>query len=621
MIAHLAGNGRVLLTVDEDGTWTDLFFPYPGQFQNLREARLGLFDVGAERFAWLTSGNGWLERSAPRPHSETPAFAWIGDGLDVELEDRVHPNHDLVIRTVRIHADRPRELRLFAYHSLKIAESMYQETAYVDADRHALVHYKRGLYFEFFSDPAFSRAVCGEHTLKGLKGSYVDAEDGRLEGRAIAHGAADSVLEWDVAPAPGHAVTVRLLLALGRGPESVRKVHQYVTAGGSARFEREAAAFWRSWHTRRWPEMPRQLSERAQALYRESTRVLRLATATNGAIIASPDTTSLVVGGDTYNYCWWRDGGYVSKAMDEAGLYQQAQRFLTFAQQCQSPDGSWVHRHFPDGAIGSTWHPPPFLQVDQTASVLAATWHHFKRAGDADVLLDLWPMVKGAANFLTEFKDPSTQLPAASYDLWEERSALHLYSTAAVVHALERAARIAEQLGKEPGRWRRASVEYHDAALRSFWDPAAGRFLRSLGPSDDRLDASVLLALKLGLLPTGDPRFALTVDAVEARLWRPPLGGLARYEGDSYYGAENPWIVCTLWLAEARLRLGDRERCRELLEWVAARSTPTLLLPEQVDPTTGAPRSATPLTWSHSTYVDVAHKYHRALAGAETGEE
>lgn len=621
MIAHLAGNGRLLLTVDETGNWTDLFYPFPGQFQNLREARLGLFDVAGPRFAWLRDGNGWLDRSPGSTEGETPEFAWAGDGIRLSLQDRVHPNHDLVVRTMTVRTDRARQLRLFAYHSFKIAESMYQETTYVDAERQALVHYKRGLYFEFFSDPGFARAACGEHTLKGLQGSYVDAEDGMLEGRTIAHGAADSVLQWEVTTGAETPQVLRLLLAVGRSPEAVRKVHQYVSDGGSERFQNEAAAFWRSWATRRWPEMPTDLSERARALYRVSTRVMRLCTGVNGSVIASPDTTSLVIGGDTYNYCWWRDGAYVSKAMDEAGLYQQAQRFLTFAQHCQSPDGSWVHRHFPDGAIGSTWHPPPFLQIDQTASVVAATWHHFKRGGDADVLLDFWPMVKSAANFLTEFRDAATGLPAASFDLWEERRALHLYSTMTVVHALERAARIAEQLGKSPDRWRAASREFHAAALAQFWDASLARFCRSLAPRDDRWDASVLLALKQGLLSPEDPRFRSTVDGVEARLGHQPSGGLSRYEGDEYYGHENPWLVCTLWLAEARLRLGEVDRCRELIEWVAARATPTHLLPEQVDPASGAPRSATPLTWSHSTFVDVAHKYHRVRTGGSPVEE
>ncbi len=621
MITQLTGNGRILLTVNADGEWNDLFYPYPGQFQHLREMRLGLFDVDSRGFAWLRGGNGYLNHQEATGEENSPTSRWTGHGLSVLVQDHVHPNHDLIVRVITVEADSPRRLRLFAYHSLRIAESIYQETAYVDPEARALVHYKRGYYFEFFSEPAYTAAACGEHTLKGLEGTYVDAQDGHLEGRTIAHGAADSVLQWDVEPAPGRPAVVRLFLAIGQGLEATRTIREYVRTGGPSRFEREAAAFWKTWTTRRFPGLPPGLSDRAREVYRSSVLVLRHATGTNGAIIASPDTRSLVIGGDTYNYCWWRDGGYVSKAMDEAGLFEHAQRFLAFARRCQSPNGSFLHRHFPDGAIGSTWHPPPFLQIDQTATVIAATWHHFKRGADPDILLDFWPMVKGAAHFLTGFRDPATGLPAPSFDLWEERKGIHLYSTAAVVHALERAARIATELGKDPAAWERAAGEMRAAVSAAFWDEGLGRFVRSLEPREERIDASVLLALKLGLLAPSDPRYSMTVDVVEHRLWNGALGGLARYEGDAYYGRENPWIVCTLWLAEARLALGDRERCRSLIEWAAAHATPTLLLPEQIDSATGEARSATPLTWSHSTYVDVVHKYQRVVHGGAPGEE
>ncbi|HTZ62086.1 MAG TPA: glycoside hydrolase family 15 protein, partial [Thermoplasmata archaeon] len=414
---------------------------------------------------------------------------------------------------------------------------------------------------------------------------------------------------------------IRLFLAAGRNLAGVHQVRDYVRNGGYHRFVRESEAFWDTWVQRRLPRPPKGLSDLARRVYRASILMMRHATGWNGAIIASPDTSSLVAAGDTYNFCWWRDGGYVSKAMDEAGLYENASRFLEFSRSCQEPNGSFFHRFFPDGAMGSTWHPPPSLQIDQTASVIAAVWHHFKRGADPDVLLDEWPLVKNAATFLTTFRDPSTGLPAASFDLWEERLGLHLYSTAAVVHALERAARVAEEIGKDAIVWRDASREIADAARDRFWDAASGRFVRSLEPRDDRIDASTLLALKLGLLAWTDPRVPGIVDGIEHRLWSPDIGGLARYEGDEYYGKENPWIICTLWLAEARLRLGDRPRCRELIEWVASHATPTLLLPEQIDRNTGEPRSATPLTWSHSTFVDVVHKYAEFETRGEVPEE
>jgi GH15 family glucan-1,4-alpha-glucosidase len=342
---------------------------------------------------------------------------------------------------------------------------------------------------------------------------------------------------------------------------------------------------------------------------------MRNCASNNGSIIASPDTRSLSWGGDTYNYCWWRDGAYISKAMDEAGLTEMSNRFLRFAARCQSPDGSFAHRFFPDGSFGSTWHPPPFLQVDQTASVISAAWHHFKHHGDLELLLDIWPMIKNAANFLVEFRDPDTGLPGKSWDLWEERHGVHTYSTAAVLHALERAARIAEELGKDPHRWRAAEQEMRGLALKHLWDEGQRRFVRSLGPRDAKVDASVLLALKLGLVPWTDPRARQTVDLVEEKLWIKGTGGVARYEGDQYYGPENPWIICTLWLAEARLRLGERARARELIQWVVQTASPTQLLAEQMDSRTGQPTSVTPLTWSHSTFIDVVNKYRDALEG------
>ncbi len=612
MITQLAGNGRVLLTVNDSGEWNDLFYPYPGQFQHLREMRLGVFDIDQSTFNWLRPGNGFLLGVPPSVVGSFPESVWTGLGLSLSVEEIVHPNHDLVLRILRLRSEERRRLRLFSYQSFKIAESLYQETAYVDPSASSLVHYKRGFYFEFFGDPAFDAAVCGEHTLKGLKGSYVDAEDGRLEGRAIAHGAADSVMQWNLELTPGSEATIRIFLAIGRGAAAVHRLRDDVRAGGPKRFEAESKAYWRAWAARHLPERPDDLGEAARRLGRSSVLILKLSAATNGAIVASPDTRSLVIGGDTYNYCWWRDGGYVSQAMDESRLRQHSVRFLRFARGCQSPDGSFAHRYFPDGEVGSTWHPPPFLQIDQTATVISATWHHLDAGGDPDILLELWPMVKSAANFLADFRDRSTGLPSPSYDLWEERRGIHAYSSAAVAHGLESAARIAEVLGKDQPRWRDAAEAVRHATVTGMWDPALGRFVRSLEPRDERIDASILLALDLGLLDPSDPRYRTTVETTERRLWSGAVGGVARYEGDAYYGLENPWVVCTLWLAATRLKLGDRARCRELIGWVVAHATATGLLPEQIDARTGEPKSATPLSWSHAAFLDLVNRYRRA---------
>jgi oligosaccharide amylase len=612
LITQLAGNGRVLLTLNEGGEWTDLFFPHPGQFQHLRRMRLGLFDLDRPAFIWLQPGNGYLNPRQDAGPETFPSTTWADHGLTIRIEDIVHPNHDLIIRSVRFESDELRHLRLFSYQSFNIGESLYQETAYVDPTTSSLVHYKRGTYFEFFGNPPFDDAACGEHTLKGLKGTYVDAEDGKLEGRRIAHGAADSVMQWNVEVPANSTALVRIFVAIGHGLAAVHRMQEDVKNRGANRFEQESRIYWRGWVARHMPEREDGIGERTRALSRTSVLVLKFLTGANGSIIASPDTRSLVVGGDTYNYCWWRDGGYIAEAMDGAGLREDAGRFLRFAQGCQNPNGSFFHRHFPDGEIGSTWHPPPFLQIDQTATVVDAVATHLDRGAETDAILELWPMVKSAARFLADFRDSATDLPGGSFDLWEERFGIHAYSSTAVVHALESAARIGEVLGKEHPRWRQAAGEIHRAVLENFWDPELDRFIRSISPRDDRIDASILLALDLGLVEPSDPRFAETVATVEGRLWSKRVGGVARYEGDEYYGPENPWIIATAWLGAAHLKLGHVQRCRELIDWIVEHATPSGLLPEQLDSATGEPRSATPLAWSHATFLDLVDRYRRA---------
>ena len=124
MITQLAGNGRVLLTLNEDGEWSSLFYPFPGEYQHLREARLGIFDVNARRFAWLRRDSpGWsVKLAGPRDAARTPVTEWTGgEGLSVRVQDFVHPNHDLVIREIRAKADPARPLRVFSYLSFEIA--------------------------------------------------------------------------------------------------------------------------------------------------------------------------------------------------------------------------------------------------------------------------------------------------------------------------------------------------------------------------------------------------------------------------------------------------------------------------------------------------------------------
>jgi GH15 family glucan-1,4-alpha-glucosidase len=92
-------------------------------------------------------------------------------------------------------------------------------------------------------------------------------------------------------------------------------------------------------------------------------------------------------------------------------------------------------------------------------------------------------------------------------------------------------------------------------------------------------------------LPIDDPRLQSTFEAVKRELWNTsPIGGVIRYPHDNYFLDKlqykgNPWIVCTLWLAQYFNAAGEPDQAKELLAWALKRSLPSGSLSEQFEPT------------------------------------
>lgn len=74
--------------------------------------------------------------------------------------------------------------------------------------------------------------------------------------------------------------------------------------------------------------------------------------------------------------------------------------------------------------------------------------------------------------------------------------------------------------------------------------------------------------------------------------------GLLPSEG--WDGGEDPWTAPTAWTAWGLAALGERRAALHLMAALRRAATPLGLLPERVDAETGAPRSTTPLAWSHA---------------------
>jgi GH15 family glucan-1,4-alpha-glucosidase len=99
------------------------------------------------------------------------------------------------------------------------------------------------------------------------------------------------------------------------------------------------------------------------------------------------------------------------------------------------------------------------------------------------------------------------------------------------------------------------------------------------------------------------------------------VGGIARYERDPFLRVTNdfarapgnPWIPCTLWLAQYLIQAArspaELRPAMDILEWTARQAGPSGLLPEQLHPLGPGPVSVCPLGWSHAELIIAVRDY------------
>jgi GH15 family glucan-1,4-alpha-glucosidase len=208
-----------------------------------------------------------------------------------------------------------------------------------------------------------------------------------------------------------------------------------------------------------------------------------------------------------------------------------------------------------------------------------------------------------------EWRDPD-------HGIWEVRTPgrTFTYSAALCQVALDRGARMAERFGL-PGavaRWRAEAERIRTAILEEAWDPGLGSLTEHLGGGG--LDASLLTLPLRRVVPLDHPRMTATTEAIRRRLGA-GAGLLYRYlpdeSPDGLPGHEGAFLLCSFWLVDNLAGQGRVDDAIELFESLCARANPLGLLPEQIDPSTGAFLGNFPQAFSHvgliSSAVNLAH--------------
>ncbi|MDA8097159.1 MAG: glycoside hydrolase family 15 protein [Clostridia bacterium] len=638
------GNGNMLINLDANANLRDLYFPFVGMENHLvgRKCRLGIWVEGS--FRWLDDEH-WVKSITYRPGTLVSEMETCHPDVPVQLNvtDAVHYRFNILLRTITLknRAERPLEVRLFFHNNFYVGGNDIGDTATYDPDPGAMVHYKREHYL-LISGYSGHGGIWQYHVQKrfgGEEGSSRDAEDGLLSGNPVDQGSVDSTISFRLNLVAEGNEELTMWICVGESLGEVTELNDLVRESGVHELTRETDTYWRHWLLATgipFEGLPEELSEALQ----RSLLVTRTQIDNGGAILAANDTDILETNRDHYSYVWPRDGALVAYALDLAGCHDITSAFFRFSDRTLEPGGYFLHKYLPNGLVGSTWHSRvpddggiqlP-IQEDETGLVLWALWQHYLQAGNFEVMADFYPtLIKPAAEFMVAYRNPESGLPLDSFDLWEERRGVFSFTTAAVCAGLEAAALFAKMFGDDAfaERWRKSALEVREAMVRYLFDEGRGRFLRGLftSPSgeylpDYTLDASLYGIYRFGVFPAGDWRVEQTMRAVAEGLWvHTDVGGIGRYTNDYYFKRSddiervpgNPWIICTLWVADWYIGHAENEaelqRGLQLIEWARCHQLPSGVFSEQVHPYTGEPLSVAPLTWSHATFCQVVLHY------------
>jgi GH15 family glucan-1,4-alpha-glucosidase len=632
MVRHLSlGNGSLLVNLDDSLRLRDLYFPYAGQENHVQGSkhRIG---VDANGFSWIENWETNPEYKEDTILGESKARNEM-EGLDMIFRDTVECEKNVFLREVEIRNEEnyDREVEIFFHQDFDLYGTGMADTCFYHPDHSGVVHYKKNRYV--MAEVKHDDGRFGDLEQYGIYNGNPsdDIENGELNKNTISQGEVQSAISIKVEIDANSSEKIYYWLNTGKDMKSVLELNEEVEERIED-FFKQTEMCWKGFVGGIDGEIGN-LDHHIREQFKRSVLIVRGQTNDNGAITAANDSSNLEFNQDKYGYMWPRDGALVAAVMAEAGYSDLIEPFFDFCDQVIEPGGYMLHKYNPDGSLGSSWHSwvdgqgrrrlP--IQEDETALVIWALNQYSETKGDEKILEEKWSsLVKPAADFMRSYFDSELHLPQPSYDLWEEKYYVSTFTVASVYAGLEAAAEIAEKIDKKGEDYRERAKEIKRRGLENLKSEDTKRYVRGIKDKKqlDEVSAPLFFLKKFGLVDSDDKYFENTMNAIQHDLSPDTeTGGIARYRVDYYHNVTedfdrvpgNPWIICTLWVAQHRIEnaetVEDLKEAKEYMHWTCENSLETGILPEQVDPFTGEGKSVAPLTWSHTTFIETAMKY------------
>jgi hypothetical protein len=304
----------------------------------------------------------------------------------------------------------------------------------------------------------------------------------------------------------------------------------------------------------------------------EAERITRTLKSTLAYILVNRDGPALRPGSRNYARSWIRDGALTSTALLEMGFTQEVREFLRWFARYQGPDGKvpcCVDRRGPD----------PVLEHDAPGAFIYAIAEYYRYTRDVGFLSDMWPHVVRAVDYLAalrrkrlgdEFKAPDKQgfyglLPESiSHEGYAAHPVHSYWDDFFALRGMKDAATMAVVVGDDEHAGRFAALR--DAFRTALYDSIEKTVARH---KIDYIPGSVELgdfdptSTAIALSPGGEleslPRPALerTFDLYYEQFAK-------RRDGDTAWEEYTPYELRNV---GTFVRLGQRERALEMLEW------------------------------------------------------
>jgi GH15 family glucan-1,4-alpha-glucosidase len=392
----------------------------------------------------------------------------------------------------------------------------------------------------------------------------------------------------------------------------------------------DTTAFWEDWAAQCTFQ-----GEHREAVLRSALTLKALTYAPSGALVAAP-TTSLpeVIGGERnwdYRYTWIRDATFALYALSIIGYTEEARAFKEWlewstsgrARDLQVMYGLGGERRLTETEIpeleGYMNSQPVRIgngaydqfQLDIYGEIMDSA-HIFRKFGGA-VDADYWEYLRRVVNFVIDhWREPDE-------GIWETRGGRQhfVFSKVMCWVAMDRAIKAATDL-KLPGdveAWEKIRDEICNEIMAKGYSQKRQAFVQSYG--SDNLDAANLMLPLVGFIPATDPMMRSTIRATQKELTN-KQGFVYRYTNldDGLDGSEGSFIICTFWLADNLIHLGQIDEARVLLNALLDCANDLGLLSEEYDSATGNMLGNFPQAFSHLALINTAVQLHQATHGA-----